>query len=244
MGDPLNNLMPEPGDSKGRATHFEQDLKKIAGVKHARVIGDPIPSEIHLVASSTRPPKQLVRDVQSLAAAAYDMKLDHRIVSIVQQEDAEPDQPKVAGQTLPDQPDTPDQRAEADLARPILDSVVVASKGASGWVKLRVQVPNGEICEGTAPAFASREARARGSAIALLHALEKPLERMGAHVELGRISLYPDGEHPIVLLQATFFERDKATPITGSAMVVDDAATAAARALLQALNRKLRFDGA
>src|SRR3712207_4731293 len=70
-----------------RLERLERDLRKVQGVESARVVGDEDPAEIHIVSSLTRTPKQVVRDVQSLAAARFDMPIDHRIVSVVQLDD-------------------------------------------------------------------------------------------------------------------------------------------------------------
>lgn len=70
-----------------RLTQLEDSIRRIPGVQAAAVIGAETPSEIHIVASSSRSPKQLVRDIQSLASAGFGFSIDHRIVSIVRLED-------------------------------------------------------------------------------------------------------------------------------------------------------------
>ena len=78
-------------------SRLEADLVKVPGVRSARVIGaNGAPTEIHIVSTSSRAPKQVVRDVQSLATAGFGIQIDHRIVSIVQlDEPLEPDPPPV-----------------------------------------------------------------------------------------------------------------------------------------------------
>src|SRR5687767_8200504 len=66
---------------------LEDGLKKIPGISGVKIVGSDEPTEIHVIASSGRSPKQLVRDVQSLAAAGFGFAIDHRIVSIVQIEE-------------------------------------------------------------------------------------------------------------------------------------------------------------
>lgn len=48
---------------------------------------DGIPTEIHILASSKRAPKQIARDIQSALFAAYGLEIDHRIISIAQMDD-------------------------------------------------------------------------------------------------------------------------------------------------------------
>ena len=45
---------------------------------------ESVPSEIHILATTDRNPKQIVRDVQSALFAAYGLEIDHRIISIAQ----------------------------------------------------------------------------------------------------------------------------------------------------------------
>lgn len=40
--------------------------------------------EIHILADESRPPKQIVRDVQSALSAKFGLEIDHRIISIAQ----------------------------------------------------------------------------------------------------------------------------------------------------------------
>lgn len=65
---------------------LEDSLRAIPGVRAASVVttADAYPTEIHVLADHRKAPKQLVRDIQSLASASYGLDIDHRIVSIVQ----------------------------------------------------------------------------------------------------------------------------------------------------------------
>ena len=46
-------------------------------------------SAIHIVSSTKRSPKQIVRDVESVMAADFGIKVDHRKISIARVEDRE-----------------------------------------------------------------------------------------------------------------------------------------------------------
>src|SRR5204862_2662202 len=65
---------------------LEEALRQIPGIKAASVVTGPdaMPTEVHVLATTDKSPKQVVRDVQSLAMARYDLDIDHRIVSVVQ----------------------------------------------------------------------------------------------------------------------------------------------------------------
>ena len=256
--------------SETHLAKLEQDLLRVPGVRSARVVGGDVPSEIHIVTTSKRSPKQVVRDVQSLAAAGFGIPIDHRIVSVVQLDDPPPPPVETAvasagsaGSTAP----TPVQAPEAvggnggttsadvgvgvkDVAatngsseahRLVLDRVVLASKGDAGWVKVGLRWPNGQATEGAGVAGATRDARARGATAALLDALSPVLDEMGAKVDIDHLLIHPVGTNDSVLVRVVFYERGATTPLVGTALVVDDVATAAVRATLQALNRKLRL---
>src|SRR5690348_4259227 len=78
---PTLRLLPE----------LEDALRQINGVRAASVVTGPdgVPTEVHVLADPGKAAKQVVRDVQSLALARYDIDIDHRIVSVVQMGDDE-----------------------------------------------------------------------------------------------------------------------------------------------------------
>ena len=238
---------------------LEQDLLRVPGVRSARVVGGDVPSEIHIVTTSKRSPKQVVRDVQSLAAAGFGMPIDHRIVSVVQLDDAPAPPPQTETVASPE-PATASKETETSGSdtgvgleeaatgngtsaahRLVLDRVVLASKGEAGWVKVGLRWPNGATTEGAGVAGASRDARARGATNALLDALAPVLDAMNAKVDVDHLLIHRVGSHDSVLVRVVFYESGATTPLVGSALVHDDVASAAVRATLQAINRKLRF---
>jgi hypothetical protein len=230
---------------------LQEELQRIPAVRSARVIGNDQPSEIHIVAGPERSAKQLVRDVQSLSAAGFGMTIDHRIVSVVQLEDEDltPDESSTSIEA-----DEVTERAEAAIEgqrvedvgeaergeRPMVERIVQATAGGGGWVKVALQWPGGEITEGVGVSGASREARARGAAAALLQALRPRLEPGGARVDVEHVVLHRMGQAETVVVRATYYGRQGASALVGVALLHDDAASATVRALLHALNRKLQ----
>ncbi|HEY7875103.1 MAG TPA: hypothetical protein VIG64_08280 [Actinomycetota bacterium] len=219
-----------------KLVQLEEDLQRVPGVRNARVVGVDTPSEIHIVSTPERSPKQVVRDVQSLASAGFGLTIDHRIVSVVQLADAEAaaeaDQQAAQAEAQPPAPDDDD--------RPVLESVVLATKGASGWVKVTLRWPGGETTEGAGATTSSREARARGATIALLRALEPSLAARAAKLDVEQVLIHRIGSGECVLVRGLYSEAGKNTPVVGSALIHDDVATAAVHALLHAINRKLQ----
>ncbi|MDQ3951499.1 MAG: hypothetical protein M3279_00850 [Actinomycetota bacterium] len=223
---------------------LEAELKKIAGVKNARIMGTEAPEEIHIVASATRSPKQIVRDVQSLAAAAFALPIDHRIVSIVQLDDSEPAPPPTTIKLDPSsaeerEPVTAGAAPKREDRRPILERVVLGTRGTGGWVEVGLKWPDGTETDGSGNAGPSRETRARGAAKAVVKALEPVLHERGVELELDQVIIHRMESADSVFVRATFFENGSAIPVVGSAIVHDDVASAAVRALLHAVNRKL-----
>ena len=70
---PTLRLLPE----------LEDALRHIQGVRAASVVTGPdaVPTEVHVLADPGKPAKQVVRDVQSLAMARYDIDRDGQIDS-------------------------------------------------------------------------------------------------------------------------------------------------------------------
>ena len=223
---------------------LEAELKKIAGVRNARIIGTEGAEEIHIVASATRSPKQVVRDVQSLAAAGYGLPIDHRIVSVVQLDDSEPPPPpstiKLDASPVDErEPVTAGAPPRREDRRPILERVVLGTRGNGGWVEVGLKWPDGTETDGSGNAGPSRETRARGAAKAVVKALEPVLHERGVELEVDQVIIHRMESADSVFVRATFFENGNAVPIVGSAIVYDDVASAAVRALLHAVNRKL-----
>lgn len=60
-------------------------ITKLAGVINANVVFENGEiTEIHVLANTSRTPKQIVRDVQSLFMAQFHREIDHKIVSVAQ----------------------------------------------------------------------------------------------------------------------------------------------------------------
>lgn len=194
-------------------------LLKIPGVENANIVGAPDPTEIHIVSGGKRTPKQIVRDVQSLAAASFDLKIDHRIVSIVQLEE--------------------EPKGSANGARPRIERVALGTENQNEWVEVTLRWPNNESTQGSGASGRSREGRARGATTATIECLDKALGAVSATVEIDHILIQRVGAADWVLVHAVFYQGADSLPLLGSALIHDDVATAAARALLDALNRKL-----
>ena len=197
-------------------TGFEAALTKIPGIQRARIVGDPEPKEIHLVSTKERAPKQLVRDVQSLATATFGLQIDHRIVSIVQ---LDSELPKEASQ------------------RPSINNVTVASTSGGGRVDVELKWPDGRTTSGGSSSGPSREEKSRAAAAAVAQALGPVLAESEATVDIEDVT--NDSTGGAVVVRVAWSDKDSSTPLVGAALVDDDIVTATTRAVLSAVNRKV-----
>ncbi len=247
---------------------LEAGIRRIPGVREVKVVGDDEPTEIHVVAATGRAPKQIVRDIQSLALAAYRTPIDHRIVSVVQVDEPEPEpiaepappaavepapgpapvaaEPQAPSEVTPEPQD--EVRVSARLAAPaaasgrpvVLDQVVVTNRQDAAMVGVVLRWPDGSTTEGSGSGATTLEGRSRAAVAAGLRALDPMLRRAGAWIEVDDVLLHRLGDVDLVLVRARF-AGDPVHQVTliGSAVVQQDAAIAGVKALLDAINRKL-----
>lgn len=201
---------------------LEDGLKKIPGVTGVKVVGQDQPTEIHVIASAERSPKQLVRDVQSLAAAGFGLAIDHRIVSVVQ----------VAENAVSSNGHHP--------PRILIDRIEVTKGRDSEWVKVMLTHPSGESSEGACTGGGSRLGRGKAAAIATLRALDPVLAERKVSVDLESLTIQSVDASEVVCVRAAFYQGEVSISLLGTAAIEDDISSASIKALLQALNRKLQ----
>lgn len=61
-------------------------IRQLQGVLYAQVVQDESGqvAELHVLSDRSRSPKQLVRDIQSVAMARFGLAIDHKVVSVAQ----------------------------------------------------------------------------------------------------------------------------------------------------------------
>lgn len=210
-----------------RFAELEDELRRVPGIRNARIAGEETPTEIHIVATAARPAKQLVRDVQSLASAGFGIPIDHRIVSVVQLEEAT---------TRLDPPPPP---KVTPSSRPVLERVALVSKEGKAWINIVLRWADGTTTQAVSTAEASRDARARSAVGAVLRALDPVLKSRRATLEMNHVLVQELGTQTTVVVAGTYMVEGSSTDVSGSAVVHDDVATAAVHATLHAINRKL-----
>ena len=224
---PTLRLLPE----------LEDALRHIQGVRAASVVTGPdaVPTEVHVLADPGKPAKQVVRDVQSLALARYDIDIDHRIVSVVQMGEEEV---RTNGRTPADADggDGDDLAPAEPSVRPAIAAITVRS--GKGETEASVSLATGDqLFEGTATGPAGHSHRARLVAVATLDAVA---ELLGQACEVESSAVVATGTRDVALTVLTMsVPRVGEQVLTGCAAVRGDEADAVARSVLAALNRQL-----
>ena len=223
---------------------LEDALRQIPGVRAASVVTGPDaqPTEIHVIADRLKPAKQVVRDIQSLAMARYDLDIDHRIVSVVQIDDGEGPALRLAvtpadGEDTIDVTDPAVSAAPAEVApRPLVEAVVVRTSHSEAEVTVTLAFA-GDVFVGTASGSSAIASRPRLVARATLDALG---ELLGTPADIEHATVIPVGSRSVaVSVLQVQIPRTGEQVLSGSAIVRGDEADAVARSVLDALNRRL-----
>ena len=232
--------MVDPGlEPNVDLTALERELCRIPEVTAARVVAgtDGGVEEVHILSSPAKHAKQVVRDVQSVAMATFNLDLDRRIVSVVQLDAA-------STATLPgigdnDEPEsTNGATAASGPARINVDSVSVARAGLQCTAEVvlrRGDQPATGIAEGLVATSNVLRLVAQ-AAIAALRELEPAAAR--AEVEAAKVIAL--GDRSIALSTVVIVVPPYEEVCAGSAVVrAAGELDAVARAVLDATNRRL-----
>lgn len=223
---PTLRLLPE----------LEDSLRHIPGVRAASVVTGPdaVPTEVHVLAAPGKAAKQVVRDVQSLALARFDIDIDHRIVSVVQMGDDEVQAVDLtvdaaAALTVTDEASDP-------VVRPSIAAITVRSGNGETEASVSLAI-NDQLFEGTSKGPAGQSHRARLVAAATLDAVS---ELLGQPCEVESAAIVATGSREVALSVLTVMvPRTGEQVLTGAAVVRGDEADAVVRSVLAALNRQL-----
>jgi hypothetical protein len=212
----------------------ERELCRIPEVRAARIVADDSghPVEVHILASTGKGAKQLVRDVQSMAITASGVEIDHRIVSVVQLDD---ETSRVANGTAAHAPST---ARSTTGERVVADSVVVVKQDsrATATVTLR---RDGELVVGSADGTVASTARWRVVAEAAVNALRQ-LEPAAANVSVEMAGVQRIGDRELAIVTLTVALPPNEELLAGVAPVRGGTEEdAVARAVLDATNRRL-----
>jgi len=201
-------------------------INRLPGVFAAgiRTNADGVINEIHVLASINRNPKQMARDIQSALLAAFNLDVDHRIISIAQLS-GDPTESLAA------------QPAEIQNAR--LRYKGSSSSSEDGRYTVRVTLSNnGKDYSGTASCRDSAALRLRAIADATLNAVQEyvGIEDLYTLVAVQSIDIAATS---VVICLVQFNGDQDGCVLVGATESVMSEATDVAKATLDALNRSI-----
>lgn len=205
--------------------HIEKELCRLPEVNAARIVADDIgrPRELHILASADKSPKQIARDVQSVAMASFGMEIDHRIISVVQL-DRSHFEPVVA---------------PVGQARVSIGAISSEQRGMRNHARVTLQRGDDESV-GLAEGSIAESSRNRAVAQATLEALRHIVPSAeSADVEMA--VLVALGSREVAVVTLVFVVPPHEEIVSGSAIVRGgNEPEALARAVLDASNRRLQ----
>ena len=214
----------DPRTAAVSVSAVEALIASLPGVTGVRVLLDPSGSlgEVHVLADASRPPKAIVRDIESGLAARWGMAVDHRRISVAQMVESPP-------------------RPREGRLR--LQQWAVTIDPVRGWTEVAVSLTPGQAWP-SAEASAIWQGRAAGSSqVGLRVAAEAALEALNqsvqadhrfALVDLCRVTL---AQHDVVVCLLHYRSARGGQTLSGSALVRHEAVEAAVRAVLNGSNR-------
>lgn len=195
---------------------LQEKISRIDGIEAARVVaGNGQVDEIHVLARRNKHPKQVVRDVQSLAQALYGVNIDRRVVSVVQLADS----------------------VLSAGSRPALVDVAESIDSNRSEVTVTLKWKE-RLLVGQSTGAAANVTRWRLIAEATLEAV-----RQSIHQDVGMaitaIDLPTLGSRELAIAQVVVVTESMERTLIGSAYVEGEESRAVVRSVLDALNRLL-----
>ncbi len=214
MVEPLVPLRTKPS-----ASDMSLTLDQIHGIYTSRVILDPNRdiSEVHIVASTERKPKQIVRDIETMLFVKHSTKVDYRKISMVQ---------------IPDE-----QLLRIPIARPEIARVTEELVGNKKRVQVEIRGA-GHRSVGEAFERIDNPTPHHTAANATIDAIRKLI---GLHLDfqLEDAQVFGMGAHQILIVIIHCLIDNREETFIGSSFVGHRNAESAARATLGALNRRI-----
>ncbi|NLJ41405.1 MAG: hypothetical protein GX352_07350 [Clostridiales bacterium] len=193
-------------------------IGKIPGIISSRFVTNEENEiiELHVLADTNRSPKQLVRDIQSAMLTTYDLRLDHKIISIAQ----------IDGED-----------SIYKNHRLSLQQVKITSEGAKSQVEV-ILLRGGEAFTGIAEGGNSSANRVRLVSNATLNAVQYALGRSYTFILSDVVELLISGQKAFVLSVSHLNESGEEL-LCGCCLVTKDENEAVVKATLNAINRRI-----
>ena len=202
----------------------EREICRLPDVSIVRLVAaaDGRISEVHVVAHQGKHPKQIVRDVQSIALASFGLELDRRVISVVQ-----------LGSSVLDESSPPD-------ARPLIVAITAEASGLRSLVRVTLALDEEEAV-GFAEGSIATTARHRLVALATVDALRQ-IEPAAECVDVDHAEIVRIGAHDVAVVTVVYVLPAAEQLVSGSAIVrPQQEPDAVARAVLDATNRRLAY---
>ena len=221
-------------------------LETLTGIVRARVRPDEKGGqlrEIHVLSDGALAPKQIVRNIETLLKTAFDLTIDHRIVSIavlkegagVEESTREPATPE--RQPRATQPALPGESSAAGAGARVVFHRLRVVQDESLKFTAHVELKLGDVIfEGSHRDTDTPEARVYAAARAVIEALEYLTEKEMAFYLAGLEQMRVYEERLLVVLIEARRSQQRMRMV-GTAAVKDDLYEAAVRAVLDAVNR-------
>ena len=210
---------------------IEHLIASMSGVSASKVVSDDEGriTEIHVLADTTKSPKQLVRDIQSCTMAAFGIPVDYKTISVAQIQRGSRAEPAAA----------PAPAAPRPAPRILCDDLSIRLQKESVEVVVTLALEDSRF-EGRGQGPATSRGRMHAAASACIAAVHGYL---GAN---GTILLLEVQKNRIAGLETMttalcFTEQDRETILVGSSLIREDSGEAAAvvRSVLDGMNRIL-----
>jgi hypothetical protein len=184
--------------------------------------------ELHILSTSRRPAKGIVRDVQTLLLTRFNRSIDHRVISVAYAEARGAVAREAAPASEPRRPPATDTRIRFEGV-----NVYVSGPRAHAQVELSWR---GLTRMGSASGWSTREAAHRLIASAALAAVQEFLEDdIALSVEEAQVMRL--GREDVVIVSLALLVHRQQKTLAGCCSVGGDAQQAAVLATLAALNR-------
>lgn len=208
---------------------LEREICRIPDVTATRVVTDTDgnPVEVHILSLPSKHPKQVVRDVQSVAMARFGVDLDRRVISVVQLD-------SVATGSLAGESTVELLNGE----RVTVDEVAATRTGLHCTTQVILRVGEA-VATGSAEGLVATSTMYRLTAHATLAALRQ-LEPGGANADIETATIVRTGDRGVALVTVIVVVPPYEEIVAGSAVVrAAGELDAVARAVLDATNRRL-----
>ncbi len=210
---------------------YRELLSNLTGVfaSNVDIAEDGSIREIHILGSQSRNPKQIARDVQSALASAFDVRIDHRIISIAQ---------------IPSDPIFKQEQDELASSKDpamrfLVNGVWQSVQNRQYTIKVSLRFGDQEY-EGTSTSGNTFAQRMRAASIATLEAVHSFFGTHNVFILLSVEQMQIAGTR-VALTAIECSGPDASTMLVGSALYNHDETHTVIRSTLSAINRKLTF---